>query len=151
MPACIFTNVILEPIFFVNLRIKKIHTSRLPVTLFSSEFKIVAVPGDTLTIFSGENRVYEQLNKLQTKVSDNPPQVDLLKEAESILLEWQSIIAQPAISLRREIGDAPGPDQNDGAGDHVPQEGAEGQAPVLQLPEHRRLAPSPGTKGHQKP
>jgi len=56
--------------------------------------------------FSGENRVYEQLNKLQTKVSDNPPQVDLLKEAESILLEWQSIIAQPAISLRREIGDA---------------------------------------------
>jgi methyl-accepting chemotaxis protein len=56
---------------------------------------------------SGREKVFEQLHKLQRKVSDNPPQVARLTDAENILLEWNKNIAKPSILMRREIGDAP--------------------------------------------
>jgi methyl-accepting chemotaxis protein len=56
---------------------------------------------------SGESRAYSALNDLRTTVSDNPPQVARLHEAEETLREWQSQVAVQAIELRRNIGDAP--------------------------------------------
>ncbi|WP_226892573.1 CHASE3 domain-containing protein [Phycobacter azelaicus] len=47
------------------------------------------------------------LADLQETVSDNPPQVARLEEAETVLDQWQSDIAQSQIELRREIGNAP--------------------------------------------
>lgn len=49
---------------------------------------------------------YETLTSLQQTVSDNPPQVERLQEAESILRDWQNKVAEGAIALRRQIGDA---------------------------------------------
>ncbi len=45
-------------------------------------------------------------NALITTVSDNPAQVTLLKEMKTVIEEWQSTVTEPAIALRREIGDA---------------------------------------------
>lgn len=55
---------------------------------------------------SGEVKAYETLTSLQETVSDNPPQVARLQEAEQTLRDWQANVATQAIALRREIGDA---------------------------------------------
>ncbi|MEX0301974.1 MAG: CHASE3 domain-containing protein [Leisingera sp.] len=54
----------------------------------------------------GEASAYETLSNLQQTVSDNPPQVERLQQAEGILREWQANVAETAITLRRDIGDA---------------------------------------------
>ncbi len=53
---------------------------------------------------NGERKTYEQLTSLQQTVSDNPPQVNRLKEVEKTLKEWQQNITEPAIALRRTVG-----------------------------------------------
>ena len=55
---------------------------------------------------SGQERAIAGLEALRVTVSDNPPQVTRLTEAQDILARWQSDVADPAIALRREIGDA---------------------------------------------
>ncbi len=55
---------------------------------------------------SGEQTTYERIEALQRTVSDNPGQVARLGEVESVLREWQSEVTEPAIQLRRNIGDA---------------------------------------------
>ncbi len=54
----------------------------------------------------GERKTYETIASLQQTVSDNPKQVDRLKEVNKILKEWQKDVTEPTIQLRREIGDA---------------------------------------------
>ena len=49
---------------------------------------------------------FEKIDQLQQTVSDNPPQVERLAKAKSILSDWQEQIVQPMITLRRNIGDA---------------------------------------------
>ncbi|MCP4259780.1 MAG: HAMP domain-containing protein [Planctomycetes bacterium] len=56
---------------------------------------------------AGREKVFEQLHMLKIKVSDAPPQVARLTDAENILLEWDKNVAKPSILMRREIGDAP--------------------------------------------
>lgn len=56
---------------------------------------------------SGEARTYESIKALRETVSDNPPQMARLDEAETILRSWQADVTEPQIALRREIGDAP--------------------------------------------
>jgi methyl-accepting chemotaxis protein len=56
---------------------------------------------------AGEKRVYAKIEALQQTVSDNPPQVERLAEAEAVLREWQGDVTEMQIALRREIGDAP--------------------------------------------
>ncbi len=56
---------------------------------------------------AGNAVAHELLSSLQETVSDNPPQVARLQEAETVLNQWQADIAQPQIQLRRDIGDAP--------------------------------------------
>ena len=53
---------------------------------------------------SGQARAFAGLEALRVTVSDNPPQVTRLTEAQDILARWQSDVADPAIALRREIG-----------------------------------------------
>lgn len=55
---------------------------------------------------SGQKSVYGKLIQLETTVSDNPPQVAKLQEAQDIIREWELAVAQPSIALRTEIGDA---------------------------------------------
>jgi len=55
---------------------------------------------------AGEIDVYEQIGLLKNTVDDNPKQVERMEKAEKILKEWQKKVAEPNISLRREIGDA---------------------------------------------
>ncbi|WP_282609079.1 methyl-accepting chemotaxis protein [Pelagibius sp. Alg239-R121] len=55
---------------------------------------------------SGEQATYEGIRSLQETVSDNPGQVARLGEVEEILREWQAEVTEPAIQLRRDIGDA---------------------------------------------
>ena len=55
---------------------------------------------------TGEEAVFSGIASLQETVSDNPAQVARLAEAEQILREWQTNAVEPAIDLRRRIGDA---------------------------------------------
>ncbi|MCB1766053.1 MAG: CHASE3 domain-containing protein [Candidatus Competibacteraceae bacterium] len=54
----------------------------------------------------GEKAAYQQIETLKKTVSDNPKQVKRLDEVEQILKEWQEKVTEPAIALRRKIGDA---------------------------------------------
>ena len=54
----------------------------------------------------GAKRFYELVANLSETVNDNPAQVQLLKEVEQTIREWRSTVTEPAIALRREIGDA---------------------------------------------
>ena len=56
--------------------------------------------------FGGQERAYQALEDLRATVSDNPPQVARLTEAENVLRGWQTDVAEGAIQLRRDIGDA---------------------------------------------
>ncbi|MEM8796360.1 MAG: CHASE3 domain-containing protein [Pseudomonadota bacterium] len=55
---------------------------------------------------TGQDKTYGAISELSTTVSDNPAQVERLRQAESILQEWQANVTESAIELRREIGDA---------------------------------------------
>ncbi len=50
--------------------------------------------------------LFGKINELKTIVSDNPEQVQRLEEIHEILTQWHEEAILPAISLRREIGDA---------------------------------------------
>jgi len=54
----------------------------------------------------GAQQFFELTAQLKTTVSDNPPQVKLLDEIDSVIREWQTEIVTPMIELRRNIGDA---------------------------------------------
>ena len=54
----------------------------------------------------GSASFYELIAGLRKTVDDNPAQVQLLKETEQTIREWQENVTEPTISLRREIGDA---------------------------------------------
>lgn len=55
---------------------------------------------------NGEQATYEAFAQLQETVSDNPAQVERLGQAQAVLQQWQSEVAEPTIQLRRDIGDA---------------------------------------------
>ena len=68
---------------------------------------LLAGKDDFLAPYSnGEKETYKWIAELQNTVSDNPGQVARLKEVETILREWQKNVTEPAIQLRRDIGDA---------------------------------------------
>lgn len=50
--------------------------------------------------------VYSNFARLRETVSDNPAQVARLTEAEHVLTQWQTEVAERQIELRRAIGDA---------------------------------------------
>ncbi len=54
----------------------------------------------------GSADAYSTLEALRETVSDNPPQVARLAEAESVLRQWQSEVAEEQIALRRAIGNS---------------------------------------------
>ena len=58
------------------------------------------------TYIAGDAQIFADLAKMRETVSDNPPQVVRLQEAEDILYDWQRNVADPMIALRRQIGDA---------------------------------------------
>jgi methyl-accepting chemotaxis protein len=53
---------------------------------------------------AGQESFAEQMSSLQTTVSDNPPQVARLKEAETVLNDWQIKVAEAQIAARRTVG-----------------------------------------------
>ena len=55
---------------------------------------------------NGEKTTYAGIAALQAVVSDNPPQVARLVDAEKIMRAWQADVTEPTIELRRQIGDA---------------------------------------------
>ncbi|MFK7882492.1 CHASE3 domain-containing protein [Roseobacter sp.] len=55
----------------------------------------------------GNAAAFAALAEMRETVSDNPPQVARMQEAEDVLREWQTKVAEPQIELRRAIGDAP--------------------------------------------
>ncbi len=68
---------------------------------------LLARKGEFLEPYArGEADIYHRIEELQKTVSDNPPQVERLVQAASVLRDWQANAAEPAIALRREIGDA---------------------------------------------
>ncbi|KPA16568.1 methyl-accepting chemotaxis protein [Candidatus Magnetomorum sp. HK-1] len=54
---------------------------------------------------NGEKASYEKISILQEIVSDNPKQVNRLGEVKKILKDWQKDVTEPAIELRRQIGE----------------------------------------------
>ncbi|MBT5073101.1 MAG: GAF domain-containing protein [Kordiimonadaceae bacterium] len=52
----------------------------------------------------GSSVTFASLNELRGTVDDNPPQVKLLRDAEDILREWQSNVAEPYIEMRGDVG-----------------------------------------------
>lgn len=55
---------------------------------------------------AGEEKAYSTLAQLREVVSDNPPQVQRLTEAEDVLRKWQTEVAEQQIKLRRSIGNS---------------------------------------------
>ncbi|MCJ8322612.1 MAG: CHASE3 domain-containing protein [Rhizobiales bacterium] len=55
---------------------------------------------------NGETATYATISDLKNTVSDNPAQVERLENVETILQNWQADVTEPAIQLRRDIGDA---------------------------------------------
>ena len=55
----------------------------------------------------GWERTSGALARLKRLAADNPAQAARLGRAEALLREWREMVAQPAIELRRRIGDAP--------------------------------------------
>lgn len=53
----------------------------------------------------GEEVTYDAIDSLKQTVSDNPAQVERLENIEEILREWQAQMTEPAIELRRKVGD----------------------------------------------
>ncbi len=55
---------------------------------------------------NGGTSFYSLVDQLQQTVNDNPAQVQLLDEIRANIKDWQSNATEPAIALRREIGEA---------------------------------------------
>lgn len=55
---------------------------------------------------AGQAAAYAGLAQMRETVDDNPPQVVRMQEAEDVLRQWQSEVAEPEIALRRAIGNA---------------------------------------------
>lgn len=55
---------------------------------------------------NGSESFYQRLEELKATVSDNPAQVTLLEEIKTNIQGWQNNVTEPAIALRREIGDS---------------------------------------------
>jgi methyl-accepting chemotaxis protein len=53
---------------------------------------------------SGQARFSELIGNLQERVSDNPPQVERLKTAQTIMSGWQTNVAEKQIAMRRTVG-----------------------------------------------
>ncbi|WP_299440288.1 CHASE3 domain-containing protein [uncultured Rhodospira sp.] len=53
---------------------------------------------------AGDTIFSEKINALQQTVSDNPPQVRRLEEAESVIEQWQAEVVEPMIAMRRTVG-----------------------------------------------
>ncbi|PML82174.1 CHASE3 domain-containing protein [Enterovibrio norvegicus] len=54
----------------------------------------------------GKVRFDSLIKALKVSVSDNPPQVALLEQAETTIGDWQRSVTESAIALRRDIGNA---------------------------------------------
>ncbi len=55
---------------------------------------------------SGSKRFFELAGDLSQTVNDNPAQVKLLKKTQSTISNWKENVTEPAIALRRQIGNA---------------------------------------------
>lgn len=55
---------------------------------------------------AGQQRAYATFAELRNTVSDNPPQVQRLRNAENVLRQWQTEVAETQIALRRSIGNS---------------------------------------------
>ena len=53
---------------------------------------------------AGKAKFADLVNKLQQTVSDNPPQVQRLTDAETTINEWQNKVAEAQIAMRRTVG-----------------------------------------------
>ncbi|MBL4771002.1 MAG: CHASE3 domain-containing protein [Planctomycetes bacterium] len=55
---------------------------------------------------NGKQQFMEQLSALKDEVSDNPTQVATLDQLGTTIADWQSMVTEPTIALRRKIGTA---------------------------------------------
>ncbi len=55
---------------------------------------------------AGSERFFQLTASMAKTVSDNPAQVQLLKELDETIKGWQSKVTEPTIALRRKIGSA---------------------------------------------
>ena len=51
----------------------------------------------------GQEGFFSEVVSLQETVSDNPPQVAKLREAEQLIRDWMADVTEPAIALRRDV------------------------------------------------
>lgn len=54
----------------------------------------------------GAATTFEKIEALADRVANDPAQVKRLEQAKRILFDWQTQVVEPAIALRRQIGDA---------------------------------------------
>ena len=54
----------------------------------------------------GGKRFDEEVSELIDLVKNNPEQIELLNEIRQIITDWKTDVTDPAITLRRQIGDA---------------------------------------------
>jgi methyl-accepting chemotaxis protein len=54
----------------------------------------------------GSERFFELASSLSETMNDNPAQVALLSETQATITEWKEKVTEPAIALRRQIGNA---------------------------------------------
>ena len=54
---------------------------------------------------AGKAAFFTELDALKQTVNDNPAQVELLNEVKSNIQEWNAKVTEPAIAMRRQVGD----------------------------------------------
>ena len=52
---------------------------------------------------AGKDAFFDNIADLQATVSDNPPQVERLEEAKSLINGWIAVVTEPMIAKRREV------------------------------------------------
>ena len=53
---------------------------------------------------NGKKMFAETIQLLQQTVSDNPPQVERLKQANEVILNWEINVAEAQVTMRRTVG-----------------------------------------------
>ncbi|MCH8824051.1 MAG: CHASE3 domain-containing protein [Planctomycetes bacterium] len=84
----------------------KIEASAVDMETGMRGYLLAGIEGFLAPYEGGKDRFATLLTELKVTVNDNPQQVSLLGEIQNTINEWRTNVVEPAITLRRDIGDA---------------------------------------------
>ena len=100
------TNKMVDHTHVVIAEAEKIQAAAVDMETGARGFLLAGEDQFLAPYIGGQATFAETVTTLQATVSDNPAQVELLSEISSKIGEWRKNAVEPAIELRRQIGDA---------------------------------------------